>query len=165
MFKKIFATIEKMNERLEYGEDVTEEEVEYFVGIFAVLYATSNVDGICKSELEVIVLYKYNMSRALNRPSRRNMRDIFYAKSKELDYIQEISKTIKLSQALRYFPIRENGISEEIKNILISLTSDVINVDGIVTNEEKNLKDRLSLYIEKGHTAIKEIEELEESDL
>lgn len=165
MFKKIFKAIEDMNERLAFGEDVTELEVENFVGIFAVLYAAANADGISKSELEVITLYKYNMTRALNRPNRRELRDVFYNESKELDSIESISNTIKLSQALKYFPVKENVIEEEIKDILRNLITEIINADGVITEEEQKIRDRLSLFCEKGQIAIKEIEELEEKDI
>ena len=161
MFKNIFKTIEEMNERLQFGEDVTEIEVENFVGIFAVLYAAANSDGICKSELEVITLYKYNMSRALNRPNRRELRDAFYNQSKELDNIEKMKSEIKLSQALKYFPVYENEVPEEVKNILRNLMTEIINIDGVVTEEEENIKNRLSLYCDNGYTAIKDIQELE----
>ena len=164
MFKKIYKAFEKMNDKLTYGEDVTQEEVENFLGIVAVLYATANADKIDIRESQVIALYKFNMSRALERPKRKKCRDIYYNYSEKVDEIELKKTTIKLSEALRYFPHSTNDLSEETKERLIDFTTQIIHADGIVTQAEKIIETRLNLYMEKGQVAIEEIEELERQD-
>ena len=42
---------------------------------------------------------------------------------------------ISESTALKYFPITKNGLSESMKNTLQSLSTEIMNVDGIVSKE------------------------------
>ena len=160
MFSKIFKNIQEMNNKLLYGEDVNEEDVESYIGMVALLYVTANIDNnIDKSEEEIINLYKYNISRSLDRPNKEDLRDIFYEHSEKIDEIEENKKTIKIFEALNYFPKRE--LSQKTKDTLHKLVTEIVMVDGVITKEEEKLKNCINVFIEKGYRAIKEIEELE----
>ena len=160
MFSNIFKRIQEMNHKLLYGEDVNQEDVESYIGMVALLYVTAHIDNqIDKSEEQIINLYKYNISRSLDRPNRKNIRDIFYDHVHKIDEIEAHKKTIKVSEALSYFPKYE--LSQKTKENLESLVTEIIMADGVITKEEEKLKDCINIFLEKGHSAIKEIEKCE----
>ncbi len=156
LFDNIFNSIQNMNDKLLYGEDVNLEDVESYIGMVALLYVTANIDNqIDRSEEEIINLYKYNITRSLDRPNRENLRDMFYNYAQKIDKIEANKETIKISEALSYFP--EYELSQKTKDTLESLVSEIIMVDGVMSKEEEKLKDCINIFLEKGYTAIKEI--------
>ncbi|QSZ42907.1 hypothetical protein GJV85_12580 [Sulfurimonas aquatica] len=161
MYKRLISALKETNNRWIYGKEISDESVENFLGTLALLYAAANVDEIDKTEQQVVALYKYNMKRALDRPDKKGLRDIFYGYSHMVNEIESMKHTIKLSEALEYFPHSESGVSPELKESLIELTSEVIDVDGKITKKEEEFRERLCIYIQKGYPAVKEIRKLE----
>lgn len=163
MIGEILKYLKELDEKLVYGEDVTQEEVDAFLGMSALLYATANIDSIVKSEQQVINLYKFNMSRALDRLRHKNLRDIFYEHLGKLEEIEAKKDSIKLSQALNYFPQSFDTLSENMKSIIKKLSTDVIEADQKISEEEKSIRKCIELYVEKGVSAIGHIESLEKN--
>lgn len=155
--------LKELDETLVYGKDVSKEDVDNFLGMVALLYAVANIDDIVVSEQQVINLYKYNITRALDRLRHKDLRDTFYEHLENLEEIESTKDTIKLSTALKYFPKNNEGLSEKIKTVLQDLSDEVIEVDGKITPQEIAIQQCIKMYLEKGNQAISKIEEMEKS--
>ena len=153
----------------EEEEDKREELltlIENLPGFVAIMYAFSNVDGIDERESKEIADFIKNFQKKIDSSDDRKLIAKLMKKNKALDDLLNKQSTIKLSEALKYIhlPTRYNSNYRKVKEQLKELSESIIYADSHCSDEEKELVERLKLYLDNGSDSIKEIEVLEKKD-